>query len=83
MLRPRDEAPLRIAVENTGGIWNPMRRIERAPARVKLALDWFRTAYILRYRATAAANTGWHAIGVKVTRPGKYIVRARKGYFGG
>jgi VWFA-related protein len=81
MLRPGDDRPLRLAVENTGGIWHQVRTIERAPAGVKQALDWFRSAYILRYRATGVPAAGWHSIDVAVKRQGNYTVRARKGYF--
>ena len=79
--KPRDEAPLRVAVENTGGIWESLWSIGRAPGGVKRALDWFRSAYVARYRASDVAATGWHELKIRVTRPGSYDVRARRGYF--
>jgi VWFA-related protein len=80
--RPGDDTPLREAVENTGGVWESMVTIARAPAGVKRALEWFRSAYVLRYRASGVAVAGWHELRVTVSRPGSYDVRARKGYFG-
>jgi hypothetical protein len=78
-----DERPIRLMVENTGGIWDAMGKIERAADGARRAIDWFRSAYLLRYRATHATSAGWHAINVRVRRPGSYTIHARKGYFGG
>ena len=36
---------------------------------------------MLRYVPNGVALTGWHDIDVKVLRPGRFTVRARKGYF--
>jgi hypothetical protein len=58
-----------------------MRSIARAPEGVRRALDWFRAAYVVRYRATGVSPDGWHELRVRVTRPGDYDVKARKGYF--
>ena len=77
----RDAGALRVAVDNTGGVWEWLWSIGRAPRGVGRALEWFRTGYVLRYRASGVAARGWHELQVKVTRPGRYEVRARKGYF--
>jgi len=77
-----DVTPLKQAVENTGGVWDSMMSIGRAPAGVKRALEWFRSAYVLRYRATGVPAAGWHELRITVTRPGDYEVRARRGYVG-
>ena len=79
--KPGDETPLRMAVENTGGVWESLWSIGRAPGGVKRALDWFRSAYVARYRAHGVSADGWHEVRVKVTRQGTYEVRARRGYF--
>ena len=79
--KPGDETPLRIAVENTGGVWESLWSIGRAPGGVKRALDWFRSAYVARYRASGVAAAGWHELRIRVTRPGSYDVRARRGYY--
>jgi len=42
-----------------------------------------RTSYTLRFTATGVARAGWHALGVTIDKPGTFVVRARKGYFGG
>jgi len=80
--RPGDETPLKTAVENTGGVWESLWSIGHAPGGVKRALDWFRSAYVARYRASGVAAGGWHELRVRVTRPGGYDVRARRGYYG-
>ena len=59
-----------------------MRSIARAPEGVRRALDWFRAAYVLRYRATGVTPAGWHELRVRVKRGEGYDVRARRGYFG-
>jgi VWFA-related protein len=41
----------------------------------------YRRGYVLQYTPSAVASEGWHEIDVKVTKPGKYDVRARRGYF--
>jgi hypothetical protein len=41
------------------------------------------TSYTVRYILEGVPLKGWHDLAVKVTKPGKYVVRARKGYFGG
>lgn len=78
----RDTGPLGAAVENTGGVWDGMRSIARAPEGVRRALEWFRAAYVLRYRATGVPAAGWHELRVRVKRGDGYTVRARRGYFG-
>jgi VWFA-related protein len=77
-----DDGPLRAAAEESGGVWDAMMSIGRAPAGVRHAIDWFRAAYVLRYRASGVDPGGWHELSVRVTRPGSYDVRARRGYFG-
>jgi hypothetical protein len=46
----------------------------------KSVLADYRRTYVLQYTPTGAAQEGWHEIAVKVIRPGKYEVRARRGY---
>jgi VWFA-related protein len=49
----------------------------------KRVLDDFRASYVLQYVPQGVAPAGWHEVSVRVTKPGKYDVRARKGYNGG
>ena len=49
----------------------------------KRAFDDFRSSYLLRYTPRDVSPEGWHDLEVKLLRPGRFTVRARKGYFGG
>lgn len=40
-----------------------------------------RASYLVRYSRTGVASPGWHDISVRVMRPGKFDVRARRGYW--
>jgi hypothetical protein len=46
------------------------------------ALDAFRDSYVIRYRLGGVPGAGWHDVSVRVTRPGRYDVRTRKGWRG-
>ena len=63
----------------TGGGTHLLR--DRVAAFTRI-LDDFRSSYLLRYTPTGVDLPGWHDIEVRVTRPGRYDVRARKGYEG-
>ena len=43
-------------------------------------LDDYRSGYVLQYVPDGVGAAGWHEISVTIARPGKYDVRARKGY---
>lgn len=45
-------------------------------------LDRFRSSYVLRYTPQGVPPADWHEISVKVARPGRYDVRAKRGYAG-
>jgi VWFA-related protein len=48
------------------------------------AFEDFRSSYVVRYTLAGVPRPGWHAVTVKVTRPGRsYLVRTRTGYMGG
>jgi VWFA-related protein len=40
----------------------------------------FRTSYVLQYTPQGVKPGGWHDVRVRVTRPGRFDVRARQGY---
>lgn len=44
------------------------------------AFDDFRRSYVLRYSYSGPAFAGWHEIDVRINRPDRYTVRARRGY---
>lgn len=46
-------------------------------------IDTFRQRYILHYTPEGVAPEGWHEIVVRVTRPGRHDVDARRGYYAG
>ena len=48
----------------------------------KKLLDDFRTTYVLEYLPQGVAPPGWHDVVVKLTRPGSYEIRSRRGYQG-
>jgi len=45
-------------------------------------LDDFRASYVLQYEPQGVATSGWHDVVVSIRRPGRYDVRARRGYQG-
>jgi VWFA-related protein len=49
----------------------------------KRILDEYRTSYVLQYTPTGVPREGWHELAVRVKRPGRLQVVARKGYWGG
>lgn len=79
---PDDFETLTAAAEATGGSVHGLSWISSsAVTGFKRAFDDFRSSYVLRYVPKGVALTGWHEIDVKVLRPGRFTVRARKGYF--
>jgi hypothetical protein len=66
------------AARQTGGDVHELGEVMKAFQQV---LDDFRHSYVLYYTPQGVAHAGWHDIAVRVTRPGAFTVRARKGYF--
>lgn len=64
-------------VQRTGGAVHRMSDARRDLASI---IEDFRTSYVLQYRPPGVPAPGWHEIRVRVTRPGRFDVRARKGY---
>jgi VWFA-related protein len=48
----------------------------------KRVLEDFRASYVLQYAPSGVAIPGWHEVTVTVKKPGRYDVRARRGYTG-
>lgn len=67
-------------VRRTGGT---LQRSDKAPKAMAEIIADFRSSYVLRYSPRGVSPAGWHELGVKVTRPGSFKLRARKGYEGG
>jgi VWFA-related protein len=70
-------AAMDAAVQVTGG---SLHHINEGPAMLDAVVLDFRKSYVLRYVPHGVAGGGPHEITVKITRPGSFTVRARKGY---
>jgi VWFA-related protein len=80
--------PLRLlgeAAEATGGEMHAASAFGNAVQALEKVFADFRQSYTLRYRPTRVSRTGWHAITVRIRKPGaeSFVVRARRGYFAG
>lgn len=83
LLWPRETDVIERVAMATGGTVHHPQNDESMVAAVTQILDEFRQSYVLHYQPTGVTSGGWHRITVRVTRPGKYDVQARRGYFGG
>lgn len=84
LLWPHDPLLLPALAEATSGMLERVNSTgQSVVSDVKRTLDSFRQRYILRYRPTGVEPGGWHTVGVRVTRPGRLTVQARRGYDGG
>jgi VWFA-related protein len=77
------ERTLRDTAEATGGELHRPGAFGDAVDAFREVFRDFRQSYVLRYSAQGVAHDGWHEIKVRVTREGRFTVRARKGYVGG
>jgi VWFA-related protein len=80
--RPTNERMLRQLADATGGALTIVQRDADLGASFVRELEDFRTSYVVRYALTGVPADGWHDIDVQLNRPGRFEVRARKGYFG-
>jgi VWFA-related protein len=83
LLWPAETDVIENAARATGGTARHAGATESSVNTFKQILDEFRQSYILHYQPTGVTSGGWHQITARVTRPGKYDVHARRGYFGG
>lgn len=67
--------------EATGGRFAVLGRGGNLSGAFVQALDNFRQSYVLRYTVRGVPRPGWHPVEVRVRRPGRYDVLARRGYF--
>ena len=80
-VRAMNPALFDALTSTTGGALTVLQRDQDLSRTFIGAVDDFRTSYVLRYAARDTWPVGWHDLSVKVTRRGRYAVRARKGYF--
>jgi hypothetical protein len=66
-------------VGRTGG---RLHRTSNADETLTEIIADFRSSYLLRYTPRGVPLAGWHELKVKVTKPGSFTIRARKGYEG-
>jgi len=76
------EDVLKRLSSTTGGVFASISQNNQLSTSFVRAFDEFRTSYVLRYAATGTPKPGWHELSVRVTKNGRYDVRARKGYVG-
>jgi len=67
---------------STGGMLTVLQQDQAIGSAFDTAFEQFGTSYVLRYIVRGVLRPGWHDIAVRVTRPGRYELRARRGYFG-
>ena len=78
LLWPPDPRVIERATESTGGsvYYHPQGSLLPDFREI---FDRFRRSYVIRYQPTST-TPGWHDVSIKVTRPGRFDVQARKGY---
>lgn len=78
-----NEAALHEATARTGGELHSGALSDTPVEAFRKILDDYRQSYILHYTPSGVPRTGWHDLTVTLKRPGKFTIRARKGYDGG
>lgn len=81
--RPAHEPLFTALADATGGVLDVLQRDEDLSGAFAEAFEEFRTSYVLSFIYDGPLRGGWHPLEVEVTRPGRYEVRARQGYFSG
>ena len=71
---------LREVVERTGGGYYGIPSTGDSADHLREAIQEFRSRYLLSYAPAGVSTGGWHDIKVRVRKPGRYTVVARKGY---
>jgi VWFA-related protein len=80
--RPANVGLLSALAEVTGGAVEVVQRDEDVSVSFIRAFNAFRTSYVVQYTPAGVTGPGWHELDVRLVRPGRHTVRARKGYFG-
>jgi len=83
LLRPISPSAIEQVAVVTGGLVRHPQPNESMVTFFEEVLADFRQRYLFHYAPTGVSETGWHTITVRLKKPGKYTVTARRGYFGG
>jgi hypothetical protein len=67
------------AVRHSGG---SLHHVSTGADAFQRLLGEYRHTYLLRYTPRGVDRAGWHEITVRLTRPGSFTIRSRKGYEG-
>ena len=79
--RACDTTALEAATDMSGGTLVSMRRGASIRDTFRRLFEGHRQGYLLRYRPQDMHTAGWHDVTVRITRPGDYTVRWRRGYY--
>jgi VWFA-related protein len=71
-----------VLAHETGGIVVSAMAATDVPTTFTEIFDAFRSVYVLHYTPSGVPGAGFHPLTVRVTRNGRYEVRARRGYVG-
>jgi hypothetical protein len=71
-----------VARSTGGRVYHPADRESMANAFIE-TLERYRSSYLLMFQPDGVTTDGWHELKVRVKRPGRYEVRARRGYNAG
>ena len=70
-----------IVAPTTGQVF-PLAPKDSISHAFRHVLEDFRATYVIEYVPAGVAPDGWHEVTVAVSKPGKFDVRARRGYQG-
>jgi len=77
----RTDELMEVIAPTTGQVF-PLYGGDSIGRAFRRVLDDFRASYVLQYEPQGVATGGWHDVIVTIRRPGRFDVRARKGYQG-
>lgn len=72
---------LKDIAETTGGLLVELENEASLSKALLQSIGDLRTSYVLRYTPTGVSREGWHELTLKMKKPGKYDLHARKGYW--
>ena len=79
-LRTQWETTQRIVSDAAWGTGGTVRTATDVLQDLAAIIDDYRTSYVLQYTPRGTPAPGWHELRVRLTRPGRFDIRARRGY---